>query len=126
MNNYMGPGTSAYPSSTRRWYNCLTDLLNGLPLENGFVFIDTHEDSIASPPYNVPEDSGWAHFPGNRHNGGATLSFTDGHVVCHRWQDPRTRQPVRGIVLYGVSQPGNLDIQWIHHRAAAPKKAGTP
>jgi prepilin-type processing-associated H-X9-DG protein len=126
MNVFMGPGTSASPLSTRRWYNCLTDILNGLPIENGFVFIDTHEDSIASGIFNVPADQGWNHFPGGRHNGAATLSFTDGHVICHKWQDPRTRQPVRNQVLYGVLQPGNRDMQWIRDRASAPKKMGAP
>jgi prepilin-type processing-associated H-X9-DG protein len=29
----------------------------------------------------------WLHLPGERHSGGANVSFLDGHVEGHRWKD---------------------------------------
>jgi prepilin-type processing-associated H-X9-DG protein len=66
------------------------------------------EDSIASGFFLVeaPFAPWWDSFPGSRH-GGATISFTDGHVICHRWLDERTRVPVTGIHVSPMKQPGN-------------------
>jgi prepilin-type N-terminal cleavage/methylation domain-containing protein/prepilin-type processing-associated H-X9-DG protein len=95
--------------------------------ESGWVFIDTHEDSIATglflvhPANEKPYDS-WNHLPGSRHSGGATVGFADGHVVCHKWVDARTRQPVTGYSLYGLSQPGTLDVQWLVERTTLLKR----
>jgi prepilin-type N-terminal cleavage/methylation domain-containing protein/prepilin-type processing-associated H-X9-DG protein len=121
MNDFMGPESDSPPASTLRSYRTLEDLAAGLPVENGFVLIDVHEDSIGNGMFIVPQPPAWAHFPASRHNGGATLSFTDGHVLCHKWQDPRTYQPVSGKYLYGVWQTNNLDMKWLHDRATAPK-----
>jgi prepilin-type processing-associated H-X9-DG protein len=121
MNDFMGTEDSASPMSTLRWYATLRDINAGLPVENGFVLIDVHEDSISHGKFIVPEPPAWAHLPASRHNGGAILSFTDGHVVFHKWKDPRTYQPVSGKVLYGLWQTNNVDIKWLYDRATAPK-----
>jgi prepilin-type N-terminal cleavage/methylation domain-containing protein/prepilin-type processing-associated H-X9-DG protein len=123
MNSFMRGnfGTStAYPY----WnYANLSHLATKSPAESGFVFIDTHEDSIATGQFALTDPQaglvGWAQVPASRHNGGATLSFTDGHVLTHRWVDGRTRQPVTGNWLYGVLQSGNPDILWVQQRATA-------
>src|SRR2546430_1466802 len=65
--------------------------------------------------------TGWNHFPANRH-GGATISFTDGHVICHRWVDERTRQPVTGKSLFAVLQPKNPDVVWLQQRASVLRR----
>jgi prepilin-type N-terminal cleavage/methylation domain-containing protein/prepilin-type processing-associated H-X9-DG protein len=96
------------------------------PAESGWIFIDTHEDSIStglflvSRPDNVPHP-GWNHFPANRHAGGATTAFADGHVICHKWVDERTRQPSTGHWLYAVMQPNNPDLQWLEDRSTVLK-----
>jgi prepilin-type processing-associated H-X9-DG protein len=125
MNDHMCgnfPGVSDYPEWS---YASLSYLSIQQPRESGCVFIDTHEDSIATGFFLVAQiapATAWAHFPASRHNGGATVSFTDGHVVCHRWVDARTRQPVTGKSLYGVVQDGNPDVRWLQERATALRK----
>jgi prepilin-type processing-associated H-X9-DG protein len=86
---------------------------------------DTHEDSIASGnfPIDAPYAPWWSCFPANRH-GGATIGFSDGHVICHRWLDERTKVPITGVQLPGVKQPGNKDIHWLQERATAVKPNG--
>jgi prepilin-type N-terminal cleavage/methylation domain-containing protein len=95
------------------------------PDETGVIFIDTHEDSIAHGGFPVerPFAPWWEAFPGNRH-AGATISFTDGHVICHRWLDERTRAPVTGVHISPTKQPGNRDIRWLQERATAVKPNG--
>jgi prepilin-type processing-associated H-X9-DG protein len=60
-------------------------------------------------------------YPSSYHNGAGNLSFADGHIEAHRWQDSRTRPPLvpnRNIVLSveGLPSPDNLDVQWPHAR----------
>jgi prepilin-type processing-associated H-X9-DG protein len=100
-------------------------LLAHPPLETGAVFVDTHEDSIGSGYFAIepPFRSTWDGFPGDRHRGG-TISFTDGHVTCHRWLDERTRVPVTGVHVSPMKQPGNKDIRWLQERATAVKPNG--
>jgi prepilin-type N-terminal cleavage/methylation domain-containing protein/prepilin-type processing-associated H-X9-DG protein len=121
MNEFMGTGYSFGPSADIQWYNSVSDLLARLPIDNGWVLIDTHEDSMSNGDFGVvvPYDPWWAQFPGNRHDGAATLGYTDGHVSCHKWRDPRTIRPVTGNTLYGAQQPGNKDIWWLQDRATA-------
>jgi prepilin-type N-terminal cleavage/methylation domain-containing protein/prepilin-type processing-associated H-X9-DG protein len=96
------------------------------PVDGGWVFMDTHEDSIGTGLFLVPRPSerphnGWDQVPASRHNGGATVGFADGHVICHKWIDERTRQPVTGYALYGIAQPNNPDIQWMEDRSTVLK-----
>lgn len=127
MNNFMGAQVGTAPEFwSNTHYLTTASLITRPPIETGFVLIDTHEDSIGSGFFSVgdPQRSdGWEHFPANRHNGGATISFSDGHVVCHKWADPRTKQPVtrNPDYLYGVLQPGNPDVRWLHARATVVK-----
>jgi prepilin-type processing-associated H-X9-DG protein len=93
--------------------------------ESGWVFIDTHEDSVSTGLFLVPPANlkplGFEHFPASRHNGGATVGFADGHVICHKWTDERTRQPVTGYSLYGVLQANNRDVRWVVDRSTLLK-----
>jgi prepilin-type processing-associated H-X9-DG protein len=90
------------------------------PVESGWVFIDTHADSVGTGLFLVAHE-GWANFPASRHNGAATVGFADGHVICHKWLDERTRQPVTGYSLYGVVQSNNHDIDWVVDRSTVLK-----
>src|SRR5207244_1874807 len=93
MNSYMGfqPG-QPQPDGDPYAYVMEDWLASHPPVETGFVFIDAHEDSMATGFFlvSLPFVSAWNHFPGSRHNGAATLSFSDGHAICHKWRDPRT------------------------------------
>jgi prepilin-type N-terminal cleavage/methylation domain-containing protein/prepilin-type processing-associated H-X9-DG protein len=127
MSEFMD-GTKGYDPNglASYYYQTLADIAAHPPVENGSVFIDTHEDTIASGcfPIATPFKPWWAGFPGNRH-GGATISFTDGHVICHRWLDQRTRISVTGAQTTPSAQPGNRDIRWVQERATALRPGGT-
>jgi prepilin-type N-terminal cleavage/methylation domain-containing protein/prepilin-type processing-associated H-X9-DG protein len=127
MNHHMGSGSGNGPFSS--WdYQKLADVQAHIPRETGAVFIDTHEDSLSTGMFlvNDPFSPWWNDFPASRHNGSATVSFTDGHVICHRWIDPRTRRPMTGYWLYGEEQKGNPDIRWLQERATLAKPGATP
>ena len=47
------------------------------------------------------------------HNKSANLTFADGHVETHRWQDARTINAPRNDAV----MPGNPDILWMQQRA---------
>ncbi len=55
-----------------------------------FVFVDEHPDSIddaifaLNPGYAIGNES-WRNLPASYHNGGAGISFTDGHADLHTW-----------------------------------------
>jgi len=61
-----------------------------------FVFIDENEDTIFDGQFGNPgnpvlpdsEPNQWWDMPANRHNQGANLSFTDGHVEHWKWKAP--------------------------------------
>jgi prepilin-type processing-associated H-X9-DG protein len=123
MNHHMGSPFGDGPASS--WdYQKLASLQARTPRESGVVFIDTHEDSVATGMFLVAPlyYSGWGHFPASRHNGAATLSFTDGHVIGRRWADARTRQPATGYWLYGVTQWRNPDIRWFQDASTVVKR----
>jgi prepilin-type N-terminal cleavage/methylation domain-containing protein/prepilin-type processing-associated H-X9-DG protein len=109
-----------YPA---RMYSTFAHLVSRPPREMGWIFADNHENSVGPGFFTVTEPFApvWATVPGARHNGGATFSFSDGHVICHRWIDSRTRFPVTAekITIYGIKQPGNRDIRWVQERATA-------
>ena len=62
-----------------------------------FIFIEEHPDSIGFVSFWVDEgldpDAKIASYPAGYHDSGANLSFADGHVEYHRWQDARTLPP---------------------------------
>jgi len=51
--------------------------------------------------------------PGDWHERGTCVGFADGHAEYHKWRDKRTWN----LVGFGVSSPGNPDLQWLEeHR----------
>ncbi|HOX02723.1 MAG TPA: type II secretion system protein [Candidatus Paceibacterota bacterium] len=98
-----------------------------------WVFIDEHEDSINDGyfvtmmnGYDPVNPGAWStgNFPASYHNGGGGLAFADGHSEVHKWLDPRTKPPVRGVSLgsgglaTGVASPGNPDVDWLMQRSS--------
>jgi prepilin-type N-terminal cleavage/methylation domain-containing protein/prepilin-type processing-associated H-X9-DG protein len=126
LNSYMdGDEILNTGDPTSYHYGTIASIAARPPFESGAVFIDAHEDSIGSGCFTVepPFTPWWDSFPANRHSG-ATVSFTDGHVICHRWLDERTRVPVTGVHVSPMKQPGNKDIHWLQERASAVKPNG--
>lgn len=102
------------------------DKLAGLPRPAmQFVFLDEHPDSLGGTAFWITpgKDDGAAlvSYPGALHNGGASLSFADGHVETRRWRDARTTPPVTGKNWLGeTASPGNPDVAWLQERTFFP------
>ncbi len=87
---------------------------------NNFGFLDVSEQSIdwGGFIHFVADDfrNGpfyWGHYPGERHNRGANLSFLDGHVDHHRWL--LTPKP-NLIVSLPVNELDRTDLMWLVDR----------
>jgi prepilin-type processing-associated H-X9-DG protein len=70
-----------------------------------FVFLDEHPDSIDDGYFINTDSSGgysqnsvtineWMDLPASYHNGGAAISFADGHATMHQWVNASTLAPV--------------------------------
>jgi prepilin-type processing-associated H-X9-DG protein len=63
----------------------------------------------------------WLHLPGERHSGGANLSFLDGHVERRKWGWPGKKM----ISAYGHRPVNDMDLEdmrWLVQRGAAWQK----
>jgi len=83
------------------------------------VFADVHEDSLTTCVFVLDRDKNWelwAHLPASRHAGSGVISYTDGHAEIHRWRDPRTLVPVKGVLQGGVVATGSLDWKYVWER----------
>lgn len=121
MNSWMGAG---FGSTDYQVVFRLTQI-NNPPPSKVFVFIDTHEDSIDSGSFDVPQpmpgNEGWGHVPAARHGGNGVLAFADGHTEQKKWRDERTLVPVTREWKFSLYQPGNPDIFWLQERATWKK-----
>jgi prepilin-type N-terminal cleavage/methylation domain-containing protein/prepilin-type processing-associated H-X9-DG protein len=98
-------------------------LLSSRMPTGAFTFIDVNPDSICWPYFGVYMDrDSFFNFPNASHNRGGVISFADGHVEYHRWQDQRT------IAAYSSdyhrhddASPNNLDLAWLRLRTTVPK-----
>jgi len=63
----------------------------------------------------------WLHLPGQRHGGGANLSFLDGHVERHRWKFT-PKFPVSPAGHRPVSELDLEDMRWLVQHGAAWQK----
>lgn len=60
----------------------------------------------------------WLHLPGYRHDGGANLSFLDGHVEHHKWKY-QDRVPVSPQGNRPVNEADLEDMRWLVQRGAS-------
>lgn len=95
--------------------------LDRMGASQAFVFIDEHPDSLnfadlaVAMNDGVPPASAYIiDYPASGHNRAGGLSFADGHAEVHRWNDPRTIQPVllKPMTLV-VASPNNSDMLWL-------------
>jgi prepilin-type N-terminal cleavage/methylation domain-containing protein/prepilin-type processing-associated H-X9-DG protein len=49
-----------------------------------------NDGSIATSAAATPGNTYLIDYPAGNHNGAAAISFADGHVIVHKWEDPRT------------------------------------
>ena len=90
-----------------------------VPRTELLVFMDEHEDSLSFSIYSLDRDKTWehwSHLPASRHAGSGVISYTDGHAEIHRWRDPRTLLPVKGVFQGGVVATGSRDWKYVWER----------
>jgi prepilin-type processing-associated H-X9-DG protein/prepilin-type N-terminal cleavage/methylation domain-containing protein len=81
-----------------------------------FVFIDEHPWSIDGDGWfwvYRPGTWSWGSFPDARHQGGANLTFADGHVGQLKWRENRTLEisKLKGSWIAGqATTPGDRDV----------------
>jgi prepilin-type processing-associated H-X9-DG protein len=92
-----------------------------------FVFVEEHPDSINDGYFlNRPAEREWSDLPASYHDGGANLTFADGHVEFRRWLDSETRRPSRpdGARLpFAVPTGRSTDFEWLMERTTL-RRAG--
>lgn len=121
MNSWMGG--NAYAGETGfRVFHKESDIV-GLPPSMVWVIQDERADSINDSLFSVDMNEVLVNYPGSYHNGGSYLSFADGHVDYHQWQDKRTNPDlVAGILLpLGAASPNNPDLKWLQARTTIPE-----
>jgi prepilin-type N-terminal cleavage/methylation domain-containing protein/prepilin-type processing-associated H-X9-DG protein len=128
-----GTGMHGYNGKTWRTYGKISDTQPPGPSEV-FVFMDEDPYSIDIANFNVcmknaRDGTGvttMINWPATYHGNSASLSFLDGHVVIHKWQDPRTKNSARligGSPNIGgnlvTQSPDNPDILWLQSHTSA-------
>jgi prepilin-type N-terminal cleavage/methylation domain-containing protein/prepilin-type processing-associated H-X9-DG protein len=124
MNGWVGAnrGIGSWPGW--RVYLTLNDMTDPGPSRT-WLFIDQRDD--ASNPTaafdtdmngypNLPALTQFWDYPAMHHNGGANLSFADGHAESKPWLDSRSKTNVQPPFV-PVSSPYNADIVWLQERA---------
>ena len=118
MNHAFGSGEWLPASAGYLTYAKLADLTRPGPAKT-FVFADEHPDSINDSAIAVQMSDGLGStnsivdYPASYHGGDCGYSFADGHVEIHKWLDPRTQPPIRGVSgLQGGICPNNMDVVW--------------
>jgi prepilin-type N-terminal cleavage/methylation domain-containing protein/prepilin-type processing-associated H-X9-DG protein len=126
LNLYLGPvpGFANYTSARHQVYRKTTDLSSPADI---FAFQDVNPQNICTPafivtmPGNGPD--GFFHYPATHHNRAGVVSFADGHVETHRWQDERTfaKVPLGQKLGHDRPSPHNPDLAWIRDHATEAK-----
>lgn len=114
-----GPWSSLYRHVLKT-----SDLLYPSPPET-FVFIEEHADSINDPAFISPSQNTWVDLPALRHEGGAAVSFADGHAELHKWAGSLT--PFKSVRFnqswfpFPVAQH-DPDLHWVsfHTQRTSP------
>jgi prepilin-type N-terminal cleavage/methylation domain-containing protein/prepilin-type processing-associated H-X9-DG protein len=115
MNVYLGdPNNGKY--FTERTYRRTADITEPAPADL-FVFSEPHDDFLAGGEFaaTTPQTQiQWGQLPTYRHNRAAVLSFADGHVDVHKWQDKQTFVPIKRMRQTSPIVPGSKDIPWLN------------
>jgi len=127
MNNWVGGNGDTPPLYKGFWgtagnwvvFTKLTAMIRPGPSMT-FVFLDERQDSL-NDGYFVTEMDGYPNlastkiidYPASYHGGAAGFSFADGHSEIHKWRDPRTTPPLKGVLQLNVTSPNNQDVFWM-------------
>ncbi|MBE7500789.1 MAG: hypothetical protein HS113_10870 [Verrucomicrobiales bacterium] len=100
-----------------------------------YGFLDVNSETIDSGIFGLPGPAArteeelrrnlleldvthWLHLPGERHGGGANLSFLDGHVEHRAWKHTPKR-PLSPTGHRPVNDADLEDMRWLVQRGAA-------
>ena len=87
-----------------------------------FVFIDEHCDTINDGFFvNRLDTPEWGNLPGSYHNGGANLSFADGHTETHHWISNTMRPPRENGARPAFTASPTTDFDWLKQRTSVKK-----
>jgi prepilin-type processing-associated H-X9-DG protein len=114
---FMGSPVKSPAAST---YLRLGDIVRPSPAE-ALTFVEERVETINDGsfalqwPFNDKQPEGWMlrDKPGVAHDRSGNLTFADGHVETHRWEDRRTLDPARDDAVL----TGNLDVLWMQRHA---------
>lgn len=127
MNSYVGERQAPWTAGYRTYTN-LNTIVNPSPAEF-LVFVDEREESVNDACFLIsmeghdpfqPNRTGLVDYPAMRHDGGATMSFADGHVEVWRWLDVRTRPGLRpgNTMPLNNPTPNNPDVVRLQRAAS--------
>lgn len=121
MNNWMGGGVWAGQTQFQV-FRKLSDIVRPEPAK-ALVILDERADSINDSIFLINMTTNLVDFPAAYHDGGANLSFADGHVDYHLWKDSRTVPPLRPGRLLALDVPmtNNVDLDFLRSVATAPR-----
>lgn len=87
-----------------------------------FLFIDEHPDSINDGYFLNTHNSGkWTDLPASYHDGGANLTFADGHAERKTWRFTSTKPPARpdaARLPFKVPSSETGDFDWLMQRTS--------
>ncbi len=117
-------GTQDTNQTVWKTYGKMSDVTRPGP-SRLWVFSDEHPDSINdaglavqcadTSPNGVIID-----FPASYHNGGAAISFADGHTELHHWTGSMIKQPITGRILQYIASDDSVgDLNWLQQRTSA-------
>ena len=127
MNVFIGTSIDALSGDPKGTYPTVLKLQDVTVLQRPDVIVwsDIHEDHLYSSVMNIYDDQistpGMENVPASRHNRAATISFTDGHVELHRWQDSIMFAPATGIQQPILRSGRNSDWLWLRTRMTRAK-----
>lgn len=117
LNCFMGSPIKSPAATT---YTRLADIVQPPPAE-ALTFIGERVDTINDGsfgmqwPFNEARPVSWVlrDKPEIVHNRSGNLTFADGHVITHRWQDRRTLSAPRNDAF----MPSDADVLWLQQHA---------
>ena len=128
LNNYVG-WVGAWDDRLSTAYKIFRKHSELLPQMPGgvFLFQDVDPNSICWPYFGVYMNQDFVltsffNYPNSSHNRGGVVSFADGHVERHRWQDQRTITAFSpDYHRHSDASPRNIDVKWLQERTTVHK-----
>jgi prepilin-type N-terminal cleavage/methylation domain-containing protein len=115
------------PLGTGKLFNKFSQV-TGISTSDQWCIMDEYEDStddavFVTYPRNQNLFNSWMDIPSTRHDYGACISFTDGHVERHKWVEASTYFPVQRAFTYNfittLARPSQ-DVRWVTEHATVP------